>query len=71
MRGRGKEQCAIARTAVWVRLVVVVVLTARLSLPGRAELNKLGLPTLPQCAPGPLPMALMGAKALHVSCVTH
>ena len=42
MRGRGKEQCAVAHTAVWVRLVVLVVLTARLSLPGGAELKKLG-----------------------------
>ena len=71
MRGRGKEQCAAAHTAVWVRLLVLVVLTARLSLPGGAELKKLGPPTLPLCAPGPLLVALVGAKALHVSCVTH
>ena len=42
MRGRGKEHCAVAHTAVWVRLVVVAVLTSRLSLPGRTELKKLG-----------------------------
>ena len=69
--GRGKEQFAAADTAVRERRVVVVMLTARLSLPGGAELNKLGPPTLPLCAPGPLPVALVGAKALHVSCVTH
>ena len=71
MRGRGKEHCAVAHTVVWVRLVVMVVLTARLSLPGRTELKKLGPPTLPRCALGQLLVALVGAKALHVSCVTH
>ena len=55
---------------VQARLVVVaVVLTARLSLPGRTELIKLGPPTLPYCALRPV--ALVGAKALHMSCVTH
>ena len=41
MRGRGKEQSTAVHT-VWARLVVVVVLTAKLSLPGRTELKQLG-----------------------------
>ena len=32
MRGKGKEECAAAHSIVWVRLVVVVVLTVRLKL---------------------------------------
>ena len=43
-------------------------LAARLSLPDMPELISL---TLPGCAPGLLPVALVGAKALHMSCVTH
>ena len=51
------------------KVVVVVVLAARLSLPGRAELNKLGRPTLPLCAPGPLPVALV--RATHAQLALH
>ena len=42
--------CAVLchlHTAVWARVGAVVVLTARLSLPGRTELIKLDPPTLP------------------------
>ena len=59
------------RTTVWARFVVVVVLAAMLSLPGRPELIMLGPPTLPDCAPGLLLVALVGAEALHMSCVRH
>jgi len=43
----------------------------KLSLPGRAELNKLGPPALPLGALGRSAPALVGAKALNVSCMTH
>ena len=44
---------------------------SKLSLPGRAELKKLGPPFLPLDALGRSAPALVGAKALNVSCMTH
>ena len=43
MRERSKEGSTAVHVNVWARFVVVVVLAARLSLPGRPELIKLGL----------------------------
>ncbi len=44
---------------------------SELSLPGRAELQKLGPPALPLAPLGLHATALVGAEALNVSCTMH
>jgi hypothetical protein len=44
---------------------------SKLSLPGRAELQKLGPPALPLCALGRFDLVPVGAEALNMSAMSH